>query len=1076
MAEPPLSSTDSDGSHESNDDSVIISNGKSQVNNNKTNKRNTRLNLKIPKLASSDSGNDLSSCNSSGKASKSLKRKPNYCSTSASESESDASLSDLYKKVTSKKKPSKKSKIEKSKTSKKEKSSKAEKKNKTSAQSNNEEEDEVETRKNIHKIMTNSKLSIATKTSAQLESDRRKRIEERQKEYNKDVPDEDILMTSSNITMVLEKDQDDNSIVEVDKLIVDNLKPHQMEAVQFLWDCVIRSVECLEKSQQVDSEDDKNASAVGGCVLAHCMGLGKTLSLIAFMHTMLTTSCLKLRTCLVVCPVNTALNWKKEWEMWMPKEKLVNIFEVCSTECKKSKVQVVQDWYHKGGVLIIGYEMYRLLATGDSRTVRRKIVKQKLNEALVEPGPDFVVCDEGHLLKNNKSAINKVITKIFTRRRIVLTGTPLQNKLLEYHTMVQFVKPNLLGTQKEFLNRFVNPINNGQHINSTPYDVSLMKKRSHILFKMLDGCVHRRDYSALVKYLPPKYEYVVKIRLSDIQVQLYRQYISICKDNKHSLFQDHLTFSRIWTRPFVICMHQEIMDKKMFFVDTDEDGDDSFINDTSDSDSKDADDKKPVKTSNGGDVINLISDDSDLDGSVRKKSKIEKREKSNSGSDSSAEEVVRNWGTTSRSAKKNELVDSDEEPIITGIKELKELKYMNPIDKHWWSNIIQPEHEHQIEISGKLSVLFQILRKASDIGDKIIIFSHSLLVLDIIEKYLQELHTIAEKIQEDLKKLNDSIDQSPTTAEEDIIYNSWIKGLDYDRMDGSTQAFVRADIQSRFNSFEDHRLRLFLISTRAGGMGVNLVAANRVIIFDVSWNPSHDVQAIFRSYRFGQNKPVYVYRFVSQGTMEEKIYERQVTKQSLSLRVVDEQQISRYFTEEDLRSLYKFEPDLYDPEKVRETPILPKDRFLAELIQELPQFIHGYHEHDSLLQNKTDEELTETERQDAWKEFEEEKIRGYRPFPMNPIQPKPAMDQDRMHQLQIMMLQQYPQYAALYAQNYNNLVKYVLSRKPDLNQIQLNNEVQHLFLQSLQKYYNSQATMMVTQPADTIAGSSQSMQ
>lgn len=100
-----------------------------------------------------------------------------------------------------------------------------------------------------------------------------------------------------------------------------------------------------------------------------------------------------------------------------------------------------------------------------------------------------MVCDEGHLLKNEKTSTSIAMNRLQCMRRVVLTGTPLQNNLKEYFCMVQFVKPNLLGTYKEYLNRFVNPITNGQYTDSTPHDINIMRKRSHVLHKLLDGVV-----------------------------------------------------------------------------------------------------------------------------------------------------------------------------------------------------------------------------------------------------------------------------------------------------------------------------------------------------------------------------------------------------------------------------------------------------------------------------------------------------------------------------------------------------------------------------------------------------------
>lgn len=88
---------------------------------------------------------------------------------------------------------------------------------------------------------------------------------------------------------------------------------------------------------------------------------------------------------------------------------------------------------------------------------------------------------------------------------------------------------------------------------------------------------------------------------------------------------------------------------------------------------------------------------------------------------------------------------------------------------------------------------------------------------------------------------------------------------------------------------------MFLISTRAGGLGLNLVSANRVVIFDPSWNPAQDLQAQDRSFRFGQKRHVVVFRLLSAGSLDELVYSRQVYKQQLSNIAVSGKMEKRYF-------------------------------------------------------------------------------------------------------------------------------------------------------------------------------------
>ncbi|CAG2062808.1 unnamed protein product [Timema podura] len=172
--------------------------------------------------------------------------------------------------------------------------------------------------------------------------------------------------------------------------------------------------------------------------------------------------------------------------------------------------KVIQDWNKDGGVLLIGYELYRQLSLKRSSKVKKsrrsrkpdetieveedektKALLDEMHAALVKPGPDLVICDEGHRIKNSHASISQALKQIRSKRRVVLTGYPLQNNLLEYWCMVDFVRPNYLGTKTEFCNMFERPIQNGQCIDSTPQDIRLMRYRAHVLHSLLEGFVQR---------------------------------------------------------------------------------------------------------------------------------------------------------------------------------------------------------------------------------------------------------------------------------------------------------------------------------------------------------------------------------------------------------------------------------------------------------------------------------------------------------------------------------------------------------------------------------------------------------
>ncbi|XP_053697900.1 transcriptional regulator ATRX homolog [Sabethes cyaneus] len=816
------------------------------------------------------------------------------------------------------------------------------------ASDSDDDESPTKGRKNIRKVLKKSDLEQTTKEAELEERERKQRIAERQKLYNQ-VYDEKPEEIKELTQLVLDFDEDTKEpLLQVDKLLVKKLKPHQANGVKFMFDACYESLERARNSKG------------SGCILAHCMGLGKTLQVVTLAHTLLANAEVTgVERVLVVCPLSTVLNWVNEFRIWMKHVKKgteVEVYEISKYKNNIIRANQLMEWHNEGGVMILGYDMFRNLSNQTTGRIKKK-VRESLQTSLIDPGPELIICDEGHLLKNEKTSLSKAVNRIKTLRRIVLTGTPIQNNMKEYYCMVQFVKPKLLGTYNEYMNRFVNPITNGQYTDSTPYDIQLMRRRAHVLHKLLDGCVQRRDYAVLAPFLPPKLEFVISIKLTPLQCTLYKYYMETqarrqSDETKRAsvLFSDFQNLQRIWTHPRVLRYNSdryEYMQQKKRDMASDEESLGSlkdFLDDDSEAETT------PMESSDDG--SDSASDSEGGSVSSRKKSKKNNKKKDSDGAAAGGGGASTSAATSARRTRNNP--DAEGEFV-----EEVEQKNENPTE--WWMSMCPEEELDNLEHSGKLQVLFEILRECENIGDKLLVFSQSLYSLDVIEHFLA-------LVDENTQKDDDERD-----VELDKYRGSWSLGLDYFRLDGSTTIENRSASCKVFNDEKNSRARLFLISTRAGGLGINLVAANRVVIFDVSWNPSHDIQSIFRVYRFGQNKPCYVYRFLAMGTMEEKIYERQVTKQAISKRVIDEQQIDRHYKENDLQELYRY--DNVAPEEPRPTPNLPKDRLFAELLKKFDPLIYKYHEHDSLLENKEEETLNEEERKAAWEEFEQEKNR-----------------------------------------------------------------------------------------------------
>lgn len=531
--------------------------------------------------------------------------------------------------------------------------------------------------------------------------------------------------------------------VVLDPSLARILRPHQVEGVKFMYRCVTGMVE--EKAN--------------GCIMADEMGLGKTLQCITLMWTLLKQSPdagkSTIEKAIVVCPASLVKNWANELVKWLGVN-AITPFAIDGKAGKEELTRQLRQWAIASGrsitrpVIIVSYETLRLNV-----------------EELRHTQIGLLFCDEGHRLKNGDSNTFSAINSLNVSRRVILTGTPIQNDLTEYFSLTSFANPDLLGSRLEFRKRFEIPILRGRDADASEEDRNKGDECTGQLLNIVNKFLIRRTNDILSKYLPVKYEHVVFCKLAPFQLSLYNYFI---------------------TSPGIRALLRGRGSQPLKAINI------------------------LKKLCNHPDLLDLLED---LPGS----------------------EAHFPEGYVPKESRGR---DRDLNPAF----------------------------------SGKMQVLDRMLdRIRQDTSDKIVLISNYTSTLDLFERMCRS------------------------------------KKYGCLRLDGTMNVNKRQKLVDRFNDPKGDEF-IFLLSSKAGGCGINLIGANRLVLFDPDWNPAADQQALARVWRDGQRKDCFVYRFITTGTIEEKIFQRQSHKQSLSSCVVDSaEDVERHFSLDSLRELFQYLPE-----------------------------------------------------------------------------------------------------------------------------------------------------------------------
>ncbi|ODV96793.1 hypothetical protein PACTADRAFT_84091 [Pachysolen tannophilus NRRL Y-2460] len=668
-------------------------------------------------------------------------------------------------------------------------------------------------------------------------------------------------------------------------------------------------------------------------ILADEMGLGKTIqtiSLIAYL------ACEKhiWGPHLIIVPTSVMLNWEMEFKRFAPGFKVMTYYGNPQQRKEKRKGWNKPDSFH---VCITSYQ----LVIQDHQAFRRKKWR-------------YMILDEAHNIKNFRSQRWQALLNFNTENRLLLTGTPLQNNIMELWSLLYFLMPSSKASQsmpagfanlQDFQQWFGRPVDKiieaGGDTSADADDET--KKTVAKLHQVLRPYLLRRLKADVEKQMPAKYEHIIYCRLSKRQRYLYDDFMSRAQTKETLASGNFLSIINCLMQLRKVCNHPDLFEvrpivtslaiRKSVVSDFDmkelvvrrnlRENDDTKVDlsvvnliptinesistwNATSSSSLNANKYLKQDCAKLEDVLNKTEVQEDYT-HLNSYYQFLKYKEQREALDHSEQLLYLNnlrcernpiYGSnlinmlsiTEINGPSNEKTSKAYQDIVKPLNTRISMMY-NTIEKYAFvtpavvalnmknyvlpneslraemmntnSGIENPFHHSQVKLTiafpdksllqydcGKLQKLASLLLELKANGHRALIFTQMTKVLDILELFLN------------------------------------YHGYRYMRLDGATKIEDRQILTERFNT--DPRITCFILSTRSGGLGINLTGADTVIFYDSDWNPAMDKQCQDRCHRIGQTRDVHIYRFVSQYTIESNILKKANQKRQLDNVVIQE--------------------------------------------------------------------------------------------------------------------------------------------------------------------------------------------